>query len=178
MELKEIKPKMGIQEAKTKFIFAWGTMASDWGISRSMAQVHAILLTSGTPLNTEEVMEQLKISRGSANMNLRDLIDWGLISKVHIAGERVEYFEAEKDPWKIFKKIAGMKKRREIDPLLTLLKELDREKYPKGDKEAADFQKTIGDIHSFGKKMDGVIETIIKSDESWFLNSFMKIIMR
>ncbi|HXD93698.1 MAG TPA: transcriptional regulator, partial [Bacteroidia bacterium] len=109
---------MQLSEPKQQFINAWGTMASNWGISRSMAQVHAILLSSSVPLNTNQIMDELQISRGSANTNLRELMDWELIWKIHKSGERLEYFEAEKDPWKIFKYIARAKKRKEIDPLL------------------------------------------------------------
>ena len=88
---------MEFSEGKQKFIQTWGTLGSSWGISRTMAQVHALLLISPEALTTEEVMEDLKVSRGNANMNLRDLMDWGLISKVLVAGERKEYFVAEKD---------------------------------------------------------------------------------
>ena len=70
---------MELPEAKERFIQAWGGFGSQWGINRSMAQVHALLLVSPDPLSTEDVMEQLNISRGNANMNLRALIDWNLV---------------------------------------------------------------------------------------------------
>jgi len=68
---------MKLDEAKQQFIQAWGTLGSNWGVSRSMAQVHAILMISPEAMTTEEIMEELNISRGNANMNVRDLIDWG-----------------------------------------------------------------------------------------------------
>ena len=78
---------MDLPEAKTKFIQAWGAFGSQWGINRSMAQVHALLLISPEPLSTEDVMEQLNISRGNANMNLRALIDWSLVRRVLKTGD-------------------------------------------------------------------------------------------
>src|SRR3954471_20846731 len=96
---------MELKEAKDKFLNAWGTLGSNWGINRTMAQIHALLLISPNSLSAEEIMEDLKISRGNANMNLRDLIDWGLIYKEIKAGERKEFFHAEKDIWKAAKQI-------------------------------------------------------------------------
>ncbi len=91
---------MQLAEAKAKFIADWGRLGTNWGINRTMAQIHALLLVSPDHLSAEEVMEQLAISRGNANMNLRELIDWGLVQKVIVPGERKEFFTAEKDIWK------------------------------------------------------------------------------
>ena len=88
---------MELAEGKLKFIEAWGKLGSEWGINRTMAQVHALLMVSPEALTTEEVMAELSISRGNANMTLRDLIDWGLVEKQHKTGERKEFFYAEKD---------------------------------------------------------------------------------
>ena len=70
---------MELEQAKQQFIQTWGNFGTQWGINKSMAQVHALLLVSERPLSTEEVMEQLSISRGNANMNMRDLINWNLV---------------------------------------------------------------------------------------------------
>ena len=78
-------------EAKEKYIQTWGTFATNWGINRTMAQVHALLLATGKPLSTDEVMEGLQISRGNANMNLRALMDWGIVRKEFVKGDRKEY---------------------------------------------------------------------------------------
>jgi DNA-binding transcriptional regulator GbsR (MarR family) len=115
---------MELAEAKLKFIEAWGKLGSEWGINRTMAQVHALLLISPDALTTEEIMEQLSISRGNANMTLRDLISWGLVEKQHKAGERKEYFFAEKDTWAIARQVAQERKKRELDPMLKILNEL------------------------------------------------------
>ena len=112
---------MHLEEAREKFVQSWGTLGSSWGINRTMAQIHSLLLVSHKPLCAEEVMSLLKISRGNANMNLRALIDWGLVRKEHKSGERKEYFEAELDVWEIFRRIVVERKRREIDPALETL---------------------------------------------------------
>lgn len=97
---------MKYSEAKEKYIQAWGTLGSSWGVNRTMAQIHALLMVATAPLSAEEIMEELKISRGNANMNLRALMDWGLAEKVLISGERKEYFKADKDIMKISVQVA------------------------------------------------------------------------
>ena len=76
------------EEALARFIEFWGDMASNWGINRTMAQIHALLYAVERPLDTDEIMERLQISRGNANMNLRSLVDWNLVKKVHQHGSR------------------------------------------------------------------------------------------
>src|SRR5688500_17675263 len=105
---------MKLAEAKSQFIQAWGTLGSKWGINRTMAQLHALLIVSPDPLSAEELMEALNISRGNANMNIRDLMDWGLVEKIHKPGDRKEYFSAEKDIWKVTKQVARERKKREL----------------------------------------------------------------
>lgn len=83
---------MNLQDAKQQFLQVWGTLGSSWGINRTMAQIHALLMVSHTILSTEDIMEQLQISRGNVNMNLRELMNWNLIYKVMQAGERREFF--------------------------------------------------------------------------------------
>lgn len=107
-----------LHESQERFIALWGQMASSWGISRSMAEVHALLYLSDETLNTDDVMARLDISRGSASMTLRSLLDWGVISRVHRRGDRKEYFSAEQDVWKLFRTILRERKKREIEPLL------------------------------------------------------------
>ncbi len=87
-----------------------------------MAQIHALLIVTPNALTTDEVMEELKISRGNAHQNLRDLVGWGLVRSVIRKGERKEYFEAEKDVWRMFCIVARERKRREIEPVLKALR--------------------------------------------------------
>lgn len=113
-----------VAEAQERFIAAWGQMGSAWGISRTMAEIHALLYITGDALNTDEVMERLQISRGNASMSLRALQDWGIVTRVHRRGDRKEYFETERDVWALFKTIARERKKRELDPVLALLYEI------------------------------------------------------
>jgi len=96
-------------------------MGSSWGIPRTMAEVHALLYIVHEPLNTDQIMERLAISRGSASMSLKSLHDWGLICRAHKRGDRKEYFRAEQDVWQVFRIITRERKRREIDPVLMAL---------------------------------------------------------
>ncbi len=111
-----------LKELRDEFVAQWGAMGSQWGINRTMAQIHALLMTAPDAMTTDEVMEELEISRGNAHGNLKELVAWGLVRIVLRKGERREYFEAEKDVWKIFTTVARERKRREIDPALTVLR--------------------------------------------------------
>lgn len=113
-----------VSEAQDRFIAAWGKMGGAWGISRTMAEVHALLMITGEPLCTDDVMERLQISRGNASMSLRALLDWGIVYRAHKRGDRKEYFEAERDVWAMFTTIARERKKREIDPVVASLYEI------------------------------------------------------
>jgi DNA-binding transcriptional regulator GbsR (MarR family) len=119
-----INPGPDMLEAQNQYIEVWGRMGSVWGISRTMAEVHALLYITGQPLCTDDVMDRLEISRGNASMSLRALVDWGIISRVRIRGERREFFTAEQDVWTLFRAIARERLKREVDPLLAVLHDL------------------------------------------------------
>jgi DNA-binding transcriptional regulator GbsR (MarR family) len=110
-----------LKETRGEFVAQWGALGTQWGINRTMAQIHALLMTSPQPVTTDEVMEELAISRGNAHTNLKELVAWGLVRMVVRKGERRDYFEAEKDVWTIFTIVARERKRREIDPALAVL---------------------------------------------------------
>src|SRR5262245_42319906 len=110
-------------EARDQFVSQWGVIGSAWGVNRTMAQIHALLITAPAALNTDDIMQELKISRGNAHSNLRDLISWGLVRSVVRKGERKEFFEAEKDVWKMFCIIIRERRRRELRPAQAVLKE-------------------------------------------------------
>ncbi len=113
---------VSLEEARDEFVTQWGIMGAQWGINRTMAQIHALLMTAPDLMSTDEVMETLEISRGNAHTNLKDLVSWGLIRIVTKKGERKEFFEAEKDVWEIFRRVARERKRREIEPALETLR--------------------------------------------------------
>ncbi|MGC5745525.1 GbsR/MarR family transcriptional regulator [Chryseobacterium sp. NFX27] len=166
---------MKLSEAKEKYIQTWGTFATNWGINRTMAQVHALLLATGKPLSTDEVMEQLEISRGNANMNLRALIDWGIVRKEFIKGDRKEYFVAEKDIWYLFKQITKERRKREIEPVISFLEELKNIE-DNDSQEAKEFIKLMDDFSSVTGKINNIMDLAIKSDDHWLVGKITNLL--
>jgi DNA-binding transcriptional regulator GbsR (MarR family) len=166
---------MQLAEAKARFIADWGRFGTNWGINRTMAHIHALLLISPDPLSAEEVMQELAISRGNANMNLRELIDWGLVQKVLKPGERKEFFSAEKDIWKVARQIVKERKKRELDLMIPVLQELSNVEGDKRDKAVKTFTDTINNIRKFSEQADKTLDTMIKADEHWFFGSLVKL---
>jgi DNA-binding transcriptional regulator GbsR (MarR family) len=165
---------MTLAEGKEKFIQSWGALGSSWGINRTMAQIHALLLIAPEALSADEIMAELKISRGNANMNLRALIDWKLVYRELKPGERKEFFVAEKDMWEVVKNIIVQRKKRELEPMLRVLDDLSNVE----DKDAAAeaFVAVIRDIKLFSSKADATLDTLVKSDSNWFVGTFLKMI--
>ena len=165
---------MEYKEARQNFIQAWGTLGSSWGINKAMAQIHALLLVSTEPLSAEEIMEELQMSRGNVNMNLRALIDWGIAKRENRVGERKEYFSTGKDVWELARQVSRERRRREIEPILKVLAEV---KNVSGDNKKAvgEFRKVTGDLYDFSNKVDGLIEKFTKSDQTWFYKLLMKL---
>lgn len=110
--------------AQDQLLAAWAQMGPAWGISRTMAEVHALLYIVGRPMNTDEVMERLRISRGNASMSLRALVEWGIVQRIHKRGDRKEYFHAEQDVWTLARTVIRERLRREILPMLATLYEI------------------------------------------------------
>ena len=131
------------------FIAQWGAFGSQWGINRTMAQIHALLMTGIGAMSTDEVMEKLGISRGNAHTNLKDLVGWGLVRIIVKKGERKEFFEAEKDVWKIFTIILRERQRREIDPALELLRDCQEETKGLKGAEAEAFRDQVKELEQF-----------------------------
>lgn len=168
---------MNLNEAKGKFLEAWGTLGSQWGINRTMSQIHALLMISPNALSTEEVMEELNISRGNANMNIRALMDWGLVSKELKSGDRKEYFKAGKDMWEIARKITYERRKREIDPVIQVLAGLKKEKIEGEDTAAVEsFVDSVKNIHDFTLSTNDLVEKFIKSDQNWFYKTLLKLV--
>ena len=166
---------MKYQEAKEELIQAWGTLGHSWGLNKTMAQIHALLMVSTKPLSTEEIMQELNISRGNANMNIRALLEWAIVDRVLVPGERKEYFKSEKDVWALARIVAKERRRRELDPLLKVLKKVS-DVQQDGSDEAKELKKVTKDLKGFAEKAEGLLETFAKSEESWFWNSILKIL--
>jgi DNA-binding transcriptional regulator GbsR (MarR family) len=112
-----------LQTARREFVDLWGQMANHWGINRTMAQIHALLMVSPEPLTADQIMDELQISRGNVSMNLRDLINWGIVRRTSLPGDRRDFFTTEADVWSMFQIILRERKKRELDPLLSRLDE-------------------------------------------------------
>jgi DNA-binding transcriptional regulator GbsR (MarR family) len=166
---------MKLPEAKQQFISSWGAFGTHWGINRTMAQIHALLLISPDPLTQDDIMEDLNISRGNTNMNIRELINWGLVERVILPGERKEYFTAEKDIWKVVKQIVKERKKRELEPMMQLLDKLEDVEGDKKDKKVKTFVDTMTGIKRLGLQADKTLDVMIKAEENWFVSNLMKI---
>ncbi len=165
---------MDICEGKQKFIKSWGKMAGGWGISPAMAQVHALLLISPEPLHAEQVKEELDISTGNVSMNLRALLDWGLIYKETPTGCRKEVYTAEKDLWKVIRQIIINRKKRELEPVLQVLDELAAVQGTCPNSEH--FCAVVSDIRKFSHKANQTLDVLIKADPHWLGGAFLSMV--
>lgn len=163
-------PGSGLDAAKNLYVRRWGEMAASWGISRTMAEIHALLYLAIEPLCTDDLMEQLAVSRGSTSMNLRELVNWGLIQRIHRRGDRKEYFEAEKDVWTMFETITRERRRREIQPIVETIERcvtmIDEEKNtaPSNVRKDIDvFRKRFTDILEFCELMNTLFNLMSKA---------------
>jgi DNA-binding transcriptional regulator GbsR (MarR family) len=163
-----------LKEAKARFLDSWGEMGPKWGIQKSMAQIHALLMVSDRPLSTDEVMEELAISRGNANTNLRGLADWGLVRRVFVKGDRKEYFQSEKDVWNMFCRIARERKRREIEPAVETLQECLE--LAGKEKSAAHFRERVGQLLELLKTMDYLLGKVAQQERSAVIPKILKLL--
>jgi DNA-binding transcriptional regulator GbsR (MarR family) len=166
---------MKYTESKEKFIETWGTLGSQWGINKSIAQIQALLLISPEPLSTDDIMEELKISRGNANMSIRQLLDWGIVYKKSMAGDRKEYFVAEKDVWKWALKIGSVRKQRELNPVLDLLKEIANDKETGKTPEEKEFSKQVKELNAFTQQLGKLADNVFSSSKGEMLFKLLKM---
>ena len=164
---------MKYPEAKEKLIQAWGNLGYSWGVNKAMAQIHALLLISPKALTTEEIMQELNISRGNANMNIRALLDWGIVQRISVSGERKEYFKSGKDIWELARQVAKERRKRELEPILKVLQDVSDVQGENSD-DVKEFKKVTKDLKTFAEKSDGLLNTFINAKESWFWNTLMK----
>ncbi len=165
---------MKFEEAKSKFIQTWGALGSQWGINKTMAQIHALLMVSPDALSMEEVMEELQISRGNTSMNLRALMDWGIVYKEYKPGERKEFFAAEGSIDELARKIARERSRREIKPTLRVLKDVSSIDKSTSS-EAAHFKAKTEELYDFVSRADNMLEKITEQKENWITKTIMKL---
>ena len=160
------------QEVKAKFLDAWKSMGDTWGIARPMAQIHGLLMISEKPLSTDDVMRELAISRGSANTNLRALVGWGIVRRVHRAGDRKEYFESEKDTWAMLCTVVRERKRREIEPVIRHLEDCLRE----GERAPAVFRERLESLLDIMKAVDLLMSQLAEQQTNKVLPRLLKFL--
>jgi DNA-binding transcriptional regulator GbsR (MarR family) len=157
------------ERSRLLFIRRWGEMGANWGISRTMAEIHALLFVSLEPLCTDDVMASLQVSRGNASMNLRQLVNWDLIYRVHRPGDRKEYFACETNVWQMFEAITRERRRREVEPIIETIERCkgmvaDELKGRRGakSKEVEDYQRRLEEMLEFLNVMNALFNLVVK----------------
>lgn len=163
---------MKFKEAKEEFIQVWGALGSNWGINKAMAQIHALLLATESPLTTDEIMEHLQISRSNANLNIRALLDWGLVYKKHMPGDRKEYFVAEKDMWSVSVKIIRERRRREVEPVVREIKSISR--FEATTYEEKNFKHLLEEMGELSERMLKIGDLLERADKMKFFKWILK----
>jgi DNA-binding transcriptional regulator GbsR (MarR family) len=163
---------MNLPPLTQKFVLHFGEMGSRWGINRTVGQIYALLYVSSQPLNADELGEALGFSRSNVSMGLKELQSWGLVRLIHQPGDRREYFQAPEDVWTIFRTLAAERRKREIDPTLSMLRDALMEQ-PSG-AEDIHAQERMRQMHSFIELMTDWLDDVQKMD-SETLASLMKM---
>ena len=114
---------MPLSTTEQKFVLHWGEMGTRWGVNRTVAQIHALLFLANRPLSAEDIAQSLAVARSNVSNSIKELQSWNLIRVTHLMGDRRDHFVALQDVWEIFRVIVEERKRREIDPTLTVLRE-------------------------------------------------------
>jgi len=164
---------MEFTEAKQQFISTWGELGCNWGICRTMGHIHALLLISPEASCAEEIMEALQISRGNANMNLRALMDWGLVYRSSKPGERKDYYKAEKDFWNVFRKTLKKRKEKELAPMLDMIKSISAVECHCV--ESTEFKKVVNDLSMMSSAADKSLDKMLNSESNLLLNAFVRV---
>lgn len=165
-----------MESVRDTFIRQWGAMGSQWGVNRSMAMIHALLLVSPEPLMTDAIMAELSISRGNANSNLRELVDWGLVYPVLVKGDRRDYFEAEKDVWRIFCIVARERKRREMEPAQKVLEDCVRRSGSLEGAEARALHTQLTRLSEFVGMANGLMDKLSRAERDRILPNLMRVL--
>lgn len=153
-----------LDAARSLLVRRWGEMGGYWGISRTMAEIHALLFVSGEALCTDDVMERLHVSRGNASMNLRALVDWGLVQREHKLGDRKEYFRADTDVWHMFETIMRERRRREVEPIIATIDRarlMARDTRP-ASREVGEFCRRLDELRDFLTTMGTLFDSVLR----------------
>jgi len=166
---------MKYDDAKNRFIQQWGALGTAWGISRTMAQIHALLLLSPYSMTADDILEELGISRGNVSMSLKSLIEWGIVTKEFKAGERKEFFVAEKDIYRVATQVAQERRKRELEPVIHMLETIKMMEDDSVAKAKTDEMKTMTkQLLDFAKKGDSFVQKFVSAEKNWFFNKILK----
>ena len=150
---------MELTDIARRFIVHWGEMGSNWGVNRSVAQIHALLYVHGQPLHAEDIADTLVLARSNVSNSLKELLNWRLIRVTHVLGDRRDYYETSGDVWELFRTIVRERKEREFDPTVALLRELSQD--PALDRESPALQdrlrSTLDFMHTLGSWSDEML---------------------
>ena len=149
-------------EEQIRFIESWGSMGILWGINRSMARIHAYLLVSEEPVDSEKISSSLSISRGNTSMCLKELRNWGVVQRINISGDRRDFYVAEPDTWKMLYRIAINRKSREFDPALHALRHLLAET---NTRERKKVHERLTQVEEILTTLDRFINRFLESEE-------------
>ena len=163
--------------ARAELLDAWAALGPAWGISPTMSQVHILCMLAPEPLNTDEVMAELSISRGNAHKSLKELVEWGLLRPTRLPGDRKEYFVAEKDVWRVVQIITRERKRKELQPVLDVLERCMETTKGRRDAEAKAFREQLGELRDLAQLGASVMDAV-GSKRSRTILSWAKRLLR
>src|SRR5437773_6454248 len=169
--MKTAKATLGqrLEKVEDQFVDQWDTMSRLWGISSTMARIHGLLYITGAALSMDDIMDRLAISRGNVSMNLSKLVEWGLVRRVHKRGDRRDYYESLTDVWEMFTLVASQRKRREIDPMVNMLRRCREELSPETlgglaeEPVARERSRRVNDLLTFLTLVDGLAQRFFET---------------
>ena len=165
-----------LRKSKEEFIAEWGALGPAWGMTRTVARIHALLMISDAPLTTDEIMDELAISRGGAHGALKQLGAMGIVTSAIRKGERRESFVGEKDPWAVFVAIMRERKRKEVEPVLAVLDRcLEASGHLEGP-EARSFGDQLTRLKEFVGTGDRVMEKLSRAERSTIVGWMLKLV--
>jgi len=165
-----------LQRSKEEFIAEWGALGPAWGMTRTVARIHALLMISDAPLTTDEIMDELAISRGGAHGALKQLVAMGIATSAIRKGERRESFIGEKDPWKVFVAIMRERKRKEVEPVLAVLDRCLETTGHLDGPQARSFSDQLALLKDFVGTGDRVMEKLSSSERGTIVGWMLRLV--
>lgn len=155
---------MNLPPLTQRFVMHFGEMGSRWGINRTVGQIYALLYVTSKPLNADDIGEALGFSRSNVSMGLKELQSWNLVRLFHQPNDRREYFQAPEDMWTIFRTLAAERRKREIDPTLSMLRDALMEQPSVAEDIHA--QQRMRQMHGFIDLMTNWLDDVLRMDSS------------